>query len=243
MKTIAIMQPAYLPWLGYFDMMDQGDAFVLLDSVQFDKRSWQQRNRIKTPGGEQFLTVPVISKGRFSQRINEARIDRTGGFHKKHIRAVEINYAKAKFFKKYMETLANILKKEHVYLTELTVELISWLREAFGIKTELIRSSALDVRGAKVELLVSICKTLGAARYISPQGSADYINENNIFNKNGIELCYHEYIHPQYTQLHGDFIPYLSAIDLVLNEGDQSLSIIRSGRGGSVSHLTCTQKR
>lgn len=236
MRTAVIMQPTYLPWLGYFDLMDQGDVFVLLDSVQFDKRSWQQRNRIKTPHGELLLTVPVFSKGRFNQKICEVQIDKTTNFQEKHIRAIECNYAKAKFFERYMEDLANILRKKHSYLAELTIELICWLREAIGIKTELVRSFSLGIQRRKVELLVATCKSVGAQRYISPLRSKAYIGENDLFAENGIELCYHNYHHPQYNQLYGDFIPYLSVLDLLLNEGDRSLPIIRSGRGACKSH-------
>lgn len=224
------MQPTYLPWIGYFDLMDQCDIFVLLDSVQFDKRSWQQRNRIKSPHGELLLTVPVFSKGRRTQKICEVEVDQTTNFPEKHIKAIQHCYGKATFLERYMDDLAAILRKRHRYLAELTIELICWLREAMGIEGELIRSSALGTQGKKVELLVAICKSVGAERYISPLGSKAYIEENDLFAENGIELCYHEYHHPHYGQLFGDFVPHLSVLDLLLNEGERSLSIIRSGR-------------
>jgi len=233
-KTIAIMQPTYLPWLGYFDLMAQSDIFVFLDSVQFDKRSWQQRNRIKSPSGELLLTVPVLTKQRRTQKICEVEIQPDSDFGDKHIKTIQYNYSKAPFFSRYLGGLAAILEKRHGYLAELTIELIDWLREAIGIKTELIRSSSLGIQGNKVELLVAICKSVGAERYLSPPGSRGYIEENDLFADNGIELCYHEYHHPRYRQLFGDFVPYLSALDLLLNEGDNSLSIIRFGQGGTV---------
>jgi len=230
MKTIAIMQPTYLPWLGYFDLMDQSDILVLLDSVQVEKRSWQQRNRIKSPAGERFLTVPILTKDRRSQKICEVEIEQTARFQEKHIKTIQHCYGRAPFFGRYIDDLAAILRKRHRYLAELTIELINWLRRAIGIETELVCSSSLDVQGKKVKLLIAICKSVGAERYISPFGSKTYIDENNLFAENGIELRYHEYHHPRYEQLFGDFVPNLSVLDLLLNEGDNSLSIIRSGR-------------
>jgi hypothetical protein len=230
MRTAAIMQPTYLPWLGYSDLMDQSDVFVFLDSVQFDKRSWQQRNRIKAPSGELLLTVPVFSKGKRDQRICEVQIDYTTNFEEKHIKTIERCYGKAPFFEKYAGELAAILKKRQQYLAELTIDLIDWIRGTIGIKTELVRSSSLDAQGRKVELLVNICKSVRAECYLSPLGSKVYIEENDSFRQNNIELEYQNFEHPIYTQLHGDFIPSLSVIDLLFNEGERSLEIIRSGR-------------
>ena len=228
MRTATIMQPTYLPWIGYFDLMDQSDVFLFLDSVQFDKSSWQQRNTIKTPTGELLLTVPVFSKGKRDQTICEVQIDQTTNFVEKHIKTIERCYGKAPFFEKYIHELAVILMKKHHYLAELTIELIDWLREAIGIKSELIRSSSLGVQGRKIELLVAICKSVRAERYLSPPGSKGYIEENNIFSRNNINLEYHDFRHPVYKQLYGDFIPYLSVIDLLFNEGERSLGVIRS---------------
>lgn len=230
MRTAVIMQPTYLPWMGYFDLMDQSDVFVLLDSVQFDKRSWQQRNRIKTPSGELLLTEPVFSKGKCDQKICEVQIDQTSNFAEKHIRAIQHNYSKAPCFGKYIDELTAILRKRHQYLAELNIELINWLRGVIGVETELVRNSSLGVQGKKVDLLVAICKAVGAEHYLSPLGSKAYIEENNIFAQNNIELEYQNFEHPVYKQLHGDFIAYLSVIDLLFNEGECSLEIIKSGR-------------
>src|SRR3989338_7823187 len=129
MKTAVIMQPTYLPWLGYFDLMDQADVFVLLDSVQFDKRSWQQRNRIKSPRGELMLTVPVTTKGRFDQRIYDVKVDPASQFVKDHIAAIKFNYAKAKYFQEYIGPVGDMLSKKREYLCEITVDIISWTKK------------------------------------------------------------------------------------------------------------------
>jgi len=174
-----------------------------------------------------FIKASFINK---DQRICEVQIDQTSNFAEKHIKTIEHNYSKAPFYEQYMDEFATILRKRHQYLAELTIELIDWLKGAAGIETELVRSSSLGVQGAKVELLVATCKSVGAERYLSPLGSKVYIDENNIFPQNNIELEYQNFEHPKYAQLHGDFIPYLSVIDLLFNEGEHSLEIIRSGR-------------
>lgn len=230
MKTAVIMQPTYLPWIGYFDLMDQSDYFVFLDSVQFEKRSWQQRNRIKTSAGELQLSVPVLTKGKFQQKITDVGIDATHSFYKKHLKSVKLNYSKATFYNKYIIGLEKILYKQHTYLVKLNIELIKWLKEQLTIKTHLLRSSQLNVRGNSTELLVNICKDLGAETYLSPIGSKSYIQEGKLFSDNNIKLQYHDFKHPTYHQLDGKFIPYLSVIDLLFNEGDSSLKVIRSGR-------------
>ena len=224
------MQPTYMPWLGYFDLIDQVDCFVFLDSVQFDRRSWQQRNRIKGQDGVHWLTAPVQSKGKRDQLILETRLDHETGFAAKQLSTITHLYTKAPFFGQYIPELSAVLNEPRELLARLNVDLIHWLCAKMGIATKTVNSSSLDVEGKKVELLIEICKVLGADRYVSPQGSRGYIDENNLFGPNGIELTYQSYNHPEYRQLHGDFVPYLSAIDLLLNEGPDSLSIIRAGR-------------
>lgn len=230
MRTGVITQPIYLPWVGYFDLMDRSDIFVLLDSVQFDKRSWQQRNRIKCPRGELMLTVPVLSKGQFHQKIQDVRIDPGSNFVKDHIKAIQLNYARSEYFYRYADEVFAILNKKHVLLADLNIDLILWFKDVLRIQTEIVRSSSLNVLGKKSELLVHICKELGIERYLSSAGSMTYINENNLFDENGIQLNYQNYEPVPYRQLHGEFIPYLSMLDLLFNEGKESLNIVRAGR-------------
>lgn len=230
-RTIAIMQPTYLPWVGYFDMIDRSDEFVFLDSVQFSKRSWQQRNRLKAVGQIQWLTVPSLSRGRREQRICEVEIDPTANFAEGHLKTITFLYRKAAHFSDYFEGLATVFGRGHRLLADLNIELIQWLCAQFGIDTPLLRSSHLQVAGKKTDLLVAICKAREAGGYLSAEGSRDYIEENNLFAANGIELGYHNYHHPEYRQLYGDFEPYLSALDLLFNVGPKSLAVIRSGRG------------
>ena len=230
MTTVAIMQPTYLPWLGYFDMIDQADCFVFLDSVQFNRRSWQQRNRIKGPQGEIMLTVPVISKRKREQKICEVEIDKSRDVFTKHLKTISHNYRKAPYFLKYYEGLSKTLSKSHTLLCDLNIETIIWFMEQFDVQSRIVRSSSLNVFGKKADLLCQICQVVGGRTYLAAKGSQEYIEQNNPFKENGIKLVYHNYQHPEYDQLFGPFVPYLSALDLLLNEGPASLEIIRSGR-------------
>lgn len=231
MKTVAIMQPTYLPWIGYFDLMDRVDVFVFLDSVQFERRSWQQRNRVKTASGELMLTVPVLSKGRRDQTVAEVELVPDSGFEASHCESIRSAYARAGAFDRHWEGLRALYEVRHRRLVDLNLALIMHLKSAFGIRCETVRSSGLAARGKRVDLLVGICRELGAGRYLSPAGAKGYIDENNLFPSHGIELEYQEFRHPEYRQLHGPFLPYMSAVDLLLNEGGaRSLEVIRSGR-------------
>jgi hypothetical protein len=230
MTAVAIMQPTYLPWLGYIALMDRVDVFVYLDSVPFDRRSWQQRNRIRSAAGIQTLTVPVFKKGMRGQKIAEVRINRDFGFPEKHIRSIEAAYAKAPFFDRYAPELFERLRRPHEFLADLTIGLIDWIAATLGIETKRLRSSTLEATGAKADLLADICTRLGAMRYVSPIGSKDYLSASDAFDRIGVPVVYNEYAHPTYPQIHGAFEPYLSVIDLLFNAGPDSLEIIRRGQ-------------
>lgn len=229
---IAIAQPTYLPWLGYFDLLDQVDTFVLLDTVQFEKQSWQQRNRIKTPAGLLWLTVPVVFRGRLGQRIVDVEI-READFWRDHLRAVELNYRRSAFFAQYFPALSELLPSASagLRLAELNICLLRWLAEVLGIKTQIVRSSELAVDGKRTHLLAEICSLLGATTYISPLGSADYLlHELPILTSRGVDVVFQHYDHPSYRQLFPPFQPHASALDLLFNEGEASLATVRSGR-------------
>lgn len=227
------MQPTYLPWLGYFDLIDQSDTFVFLDTVQFARRSWQQRNRIKSSSGALWLTVPVRSKGMRDQPIAQVEIDSSAGFQQKHLRTIQHEYSKAPFFADYFPAIKEVLQEPHGLLSELNASLIQRLCELLGLDATMVRASSLEVEGRLVELLVNVCEAVGANRYLSAAGSREYIEKDNLFAKRSMDVVYHEYTHPMYRQLHGEFIPYLSVLDLLMNEGPASLAIVRSGRCGT----------
>jgi len=231
-KTVAIMQPTYLPWVGYFDLIDRADTFVFLDSVPFNKRSWQQRNRIRGSGSNsaQWLTVPVLTKDRRHQPISEVEIAASPAFPSAHLETLRHAYARAPFFDDYFEELGLILHR-HTRLGDLNIDLITWLCGRMGIKAEFFRSLDLDASGAKADLLVEICRAVGGDRYLSPEGSRSYIGAGDAFSKSGISLVYQDYSPATYRQGGSVFQPYLTAIDLLFNEGPNSLAVVRSGQG------------
>lgn len=228
---IAINQPTYLPWLGYFDLIDQVDLFVILDNVQFEKQSWQQRNRIKTASGLQWLTVPVKFRGRFGQLISDVEI-RDQEFWRNHLRAIELAYRRSAYFEKYFPSLKTLLEELSARsLLELNLGLLRWLLNCLDIRTPLVSASSLGQNGRRTELLANICKAVGATEYISPIGSAAYLlSEQSILTELGIEIQFQNYEHPIYKQLFPPFQPYASVVDLLFNEGEEALQVIRSGR-------------
>lgn len=227
MKCV-IMQPTYLPWIGYFDLIDQSDSFVFFDNVQFSKQSWQQRNKIKTSNGELWLTIPILQNQK--QKINEVKIDNKSNWKAKHEKSIKFNYCKAPYFDRYLKFIEETYNEDWEYLIDLNIHIIKFITKKINIKKEFIMSSELNLKGNKTDLLINICKKLDVDTYLSPLGSKEYIEEKNLFKKEGIKLEYQHFEHQKYHQLFRDFIPYMSMIDLLFNEGEQSLEIIRSGR-------------
>ena len=227
MTRVAIMQPTYLPWSGYFGLMQSVDVFVLLDSVQFARRSWQQRNQIKTVNGAQWLSVPVQSKGRRDQLICEVELDISSGFAPTHRRSIEMSYAKTPHFKQYATTLLPLLNNTSPLLVDLTIGLILQLKEELGITSQVLRSSKLNSSGSKAELLATLCKQVDATTYISPPGSKEYLDRSDAFKEIGVPVQYYEFKHPEYPQPFGEFLPYMSVIDMLFNCGSaQSRDLI-----------------
>ena len=234
MKVCAIMQPTYLPWLGYFDLLDQADVFVLLDDVQFSKQSWQQRNRIKTPDGLSWLTVPIRAKGRSSQCIVEVEIVDTVAFPRDHLRSIEFNYRRTSHYAGMEAAFAEALvaAAEPRRLAELNTSMIAWLAERLGIERELVRSSRLATEGRRGERLASICCAVGATTYLTPPGSVDYLQEEReVFAAAGIDVVVHAYEHPIYAQAFPPYQPYASVVDALFNLGPEgAATCVRSGR-------------
>lgn len=228
---VAIMQPTYLPWIGYFGLMNSVDIFVFLDSVQFSKQSWQQRNRIKTPNGTMWLTVPTLSKGKSGQLISEVAVD-LRGFQRKHRCSIEQSYKHTRYFDIYAPALFGILEQKHTHLSQMNMELILCLKNALGIQTKTMLASEIlaETASDKVDYLVGICNALQATEYYSPVGSKEYLSGSlHKFSEVGISVHYNEFLHPTYSQKFGEFVSHLAAIDLLFNEGPKSLDIIKRG--------------
>lgn len=228
-KSAAIMQPTFLPWIGYFGLMASVDLFVFLDDVQFDKRSWQQRNRIKTANGIVWLTVPVLTRGRREQKICEAEIQPDAKFPDAMWRTIEMNFAKAPYASRYLPPLHDIILAHTTRIGALNIALIEWMAGEFGITTPTARASQTPVASAKADRLVDLCQAHGVTDYLSPPGSRAYLEDSDAFATAGIALEYFAYEHPEYTQLHGPFEPYMSALDLLVNAGPEAAAILHSG--------------
>jgi hypothetical protein len=216
--TLVVLQPSYLPWLGYFDQMSKADVFVWYDDVQFDKHGWRNRNRIKGPKGPLWLTVPVLHKGRALQAIGAVEIDNRLAWRRKHLFSIEQLYARAPFSDSVLQRLTDILLRPWERLVDLDIATTEWLANEFAIRTPRHRSSQLSIAGDRNTRLIKLCHYFHATRYISGNAARDYLDVAQ-FAAAGIEVIWHDYQHPQYPQLHGDFIPYLSALDLLLNVG------------------------
>jgi hypothetical protein len=229
MTSVAIMQPTYLPGCGYLALMQAVDFFVFLDSVQFAKRSWQQRNQIKTPHGALWLSVPVISKGKRDQLINEVEIDTSCNITDVHRKSIEMNYARAPYFEEMGPSVLSCIDPKKTRLVDLNIGIAEFFCGVFGIKTRLLRSSDLRGCGTKADLLASLCVELDATAYISVPGSKAYLDESTAFEKIGVPVHYFNFQHPVYPQLFGDFLPFMSAIDLLFNCGERSVELLKQG--------------
>jgi len=231
-KLCVISQPTFLPWLGWFDLVDQADVMVLLDDVAFSKQSWQQRNRIRTVRGLENVVVPVKTSGRLGQRIDECEIA-DAQFGRKLVGSLRASYGRAPFASILLDELTSVATEGAATgrLVELNCALINWIATQLEVSTPMLRATKLDSSGRRGEHVASICDDLDAEQYLSPAGAEDYLLEDRqAFDDRGIGVWLHVYDHPVYTQRFEPFLPYASALDLILNEGPKAPAIMRSGR-------------
>ena len=222
---VAVHQPQYLPWLGYFDKIDRADIFVLLDNVQFKKNEWQNRNKIKTAQGWQWLTVPVMYK--YPQLINEVTINNKVSWQHKQRQSILSNFKKAPYYDLLEEFSEDIFSSSWQFISQLNMEVIKRLVKMLGIDTPLYIASEIgDFPQDPDERLVAITKHFGADTYLAGTGGRGYMDLKK-YNKSGIKVIFQDFKHPVYSQLFGDFEPFMSVIDLIFNHGDKSLMIIR----------------
>ncbi len=227
---IGILQPGYLPWLGFFEQMCSADVFVIYDDVQYDKEGWRNRNRIKGANGVLWLTVPVHVKLSDRPLISEVRIDNKANWRKKHLMSLKMNYAKAPFFKEYIRIFEEAYSRDWDLLVDIDMYFILKLSECLGMgDKKIVRSSSLNVDGDRIERLAKICKMFEADVFYEGASGKNYI-DNASFAEQGIAIEYQDYKHPVYKQLYGDFIPHLSLVDLLFNHGDESLAILTAGK-------------
>lgn len=224
---IAIHQPQFLPWLGYLDKIDRADLFVILDTVQFKKNEWQNRNRIRTAQGWQWVTVPVLH--RFGQKLNEVLINQGEDWRGKHQRAIDIHYGQAAHYERFRTGLALLYGQSWEQLSSVNLAILHWLLEAFGIKTPVKLASAMSLRDEPTDRLIDICRTVGATQYLAGAGARDYMDIPR-FEASGIALEIQDFRHPVYAQCYEPFVPGMAAIDLLFTCGDDALRLLRSTR-------------
>ena len=213
-----------MPWLGYFDKIVKSDIFVFLDTVQFKKNEFQNRNKIKTAQGGMWLTVPVLYK--YPEHIDAVKINNRIDWRKKHIRTLEINYQKAPYCHDFFPTLEEFYAGDAESLSEVNRESVLILLRMLGVHKETKVASELgDFSKEPSERLADICKSLGADTYLSGTGGIGYLDLKP-FNKKGIRVEFQNFKHPIYPQLYGDFVPNLSLLDLLFNCGPDSLNIM-----------------
>lgn len=215
-------QPAYLPWLGYFDKIKRSDVFIFLDTVQYEKNSYTNRNKIKTANGPVWLSVPVIKTNHFDKIMSEMMIDKNSKWQKKHLNSIHMAYARAPHFKELFPKLQELYEKDYDTIVDITWEHLMFWLDILKIHTKVVRSSELNVTSKKSDFVYDLCKAVDADYYISGAMGKDYL-EVEKFKAAGIEVEFQDYRHPVYPQLYGDFIPNMGIVDFAMNAADYSV--------------------
>ncbi len=222
---VGIHQPMYLPWIGYFEKIHRCDAFVLLDDAAYSRNYYINRNRIRTKEGWTWLTVPVLSTGKFGQLIGEVKVDRSRRWEARHWKSLNYSYGHTPHFAEHSDFFRGFYSRDHDSLLDVLTEPLGYLLKALGIRTRILRSSELGVTGRKGERLLGICRELGADSYLSGPSGRDYLDLSR-WKEEGIEVFFHDYRHPSYPQVQGGFFPEMSVADLLFNCGRESLRIL-----------------
>jgi hypothetical protein len=232
-RKIAILQPNYIPWKGVFDLISRVDVFVFYDDVQFTTKDWRSRNRIKTPHGDLWLTVPVLSSGARHQRICDAAIDPRSNWQAKHYKALKANYQKARYFRDYEYVIEELyLAKKWEKIADLNIFATKLIAGAIGVNAEWHKSSDLRQTGSKNgEKAINVCKLLGCDYFINGPAASSFM-DGQLFLENGIELDYISYSYPEYEQLHPPFVHEVTVLDVLFNCGPNARALICMGERG-----------
>jgi WbqC-like protein family len=230
-KRVAIVQSCYIPWKGYFDLVNLVDEFIIYDDRQYTRRDWRNRNRIKTPQGSTWLTIPVEVKGRYDQRIDETRIS-DPDWADRHWKTLTHTYSSAPFFDDLRDRVESLYARaEDAHLSRVNRLFLDELCGMLGIGTPLSWSTDYEAEGAKTERLVSLCRAAGATTYLSGPSAREYMDEG-LFAEAGIELEYMDYSgYPEYPQLHPPFDHAVTVLDLLFNTGPDAPSFMKSFTG------------
>jgi hypothetical protein len=226
---LSVHQPQYIPWLGYFDKIAKSDAFVFLDTVQYKAAEFQNRNKIRTQDGWMWLSVPVKSENKGRQRICDCLIDNDTDWKSQHVKSLRVWYARAEFFGKTFPFFEDLFSRDWLKLSDLNVHIIRHLLTCLGIQKRIYFESELGTTVTKTERIIELCKKTKADTYLSGAGGRDYL-EKDKFSREEIKLLYQDFKHPVYHQQFCDeqsgFIPFMSSIDLLFNEGIRSREVL-----------------
>ena len=232
---ITIHQPEHLPWLGFFNKLSKAEVFVILDSVPYRKNYFQNRNRIIGSNGIQYIGIPVINTGHIEGTIATTKIatQMNSKWKNKYLNTIKMSYSKSPFYTEVFPLLENAISLDTEYLADINIAIFTMFAERMGFCPQYIRSSDLDVKGSKSDLILDICKNLRADTYIAGPSGRDYLNMQS-FSDEGIRVVFNDYNHPVYPQRRtNEFVPYLSALDLFMNCGfEKGKSIIMEGNEG-----------
>ena len=228
-------QPVYLPWLGLLHKIALADLFCFFDIVQYQRKDFNNRNKINTSNGPIWLTVPVKSSGRLNSVINDIEII-DNDWKKNHLLSIELNYKKTKYFDQYMPRLREIILSDNKYLSDLNYKILLYAKDAFHIKTKVVKASNYKFNGMKTDLVLDMCKQLKADKYIFGEQGKNYADVG-AFNKAGVSVYFQKYKHPIYNQRGKNFVPYMSIVDLLFNEGLGSYNILMSGNISSLKDV------
>ena len=225
MKKVAILQSNYIPWKGYFDIINYVDEFVIFDDVQYTRRDWRNRNQIKSSNGTSWLTIPVKTKGKYLQKINETAVSCCDWQHK-HLTAIKHNYKNALYYKEVMDFLEPLYKSNYSMLSEINHSFIVEICDYLAINTNISWSTEYRLQEGKNERLLSITKEANGTAYVSGR-AASYINPQ-LFQYNNVELIWFDYRqYEKYNQLWGNFVHEVSIIDTLFNCGKSTIEYLR----------------
>lgn len=227
MKKVAIVQSNYIPWKGYFDMIAAVDEFILYDDMQYTRRDWRNRNQIKTPQGVQWITVPVLVKGKYHQKICDTEIEDTD-WANTHWKSLSLNYGRAPFFAEFASWLKPLyLEENFTNLSQLNRRFIEAICAYLGIQTAITNSSDYVLSDGKTERLADLCAQAGGTEYVSGPAAKDYVDEK-VFSDRGLKLTWFDYTgYPEYPQLWGEFVHGVTVLDLLFNCGKEAPRFMR----------------
>ena len=218
-------QPQFLGgYCGYIEKIASADVYIYMDEVEFSKNDFVNRNRIKTNQGEKWLTVPILYQGH--AKIKDIQIDTSKRWQKKHLESIRQAYSKTPFYKQYEPFLSDLYTRPWDLLADLNLHILEWILDELGVTTKIIKMSDRNFQGTKSDLILDMCLQLQADYFIFGAQGRDYAKPVD-FHRAGISIEFQEFIHPEYVQPHGNFLPYMAVLDIMFQKGKNSLDVIR----------------